>query len=425
VAAATGGCPLTARIGGPLFWARRLLTWGGLLLGLALLPAVWGAFFWLYDAPDVAALKTANPTNTRFMDIRRAQAEKDGRPYSPRQTWVGLDAVSPHLIHAVLTSEDKKFYQHKGFDFESMDQAFRLNLSRRRIVRGGSTITQQVAKNLYLSPRKTYFRKFKEMLITQKLERTLEKKRIFEIYLNIVEWGDGIFGAEAASQAYFKKSAKDLTIEEAASLAAVIPSPIRHSPLGQGRFVSRRKAWVMKQLELAGYIPPPPPAVVETPVPIEDPGLPELVPLEMAPAPPAVSAGEPDRPLPEDAPPLSAAARVLIAADQRPFAEYLSRLIGLNGFHTYLAATSEETLRKARSLQPQVVLLDTDLSGEKGIETCRALKRGGGNTAVIVLYSPTQPGDANRAQAAGADGVMAKPVYSEQLVGLLQQLVGQ
>src|SRR5262249_44626436 len=159
----------------------------------------------------------------------------------PVQRWVPLGRISPSLRNAVLAAEDNRFYYHHGVEWGLIKEAMKDNLRAGKNVRGASTITQQLAKNLYLSPRKSYVRKLRELLFTWRLERSLTKDRIFEIYLNVAEWGDGIFGAEAASQVYFHKPAADLDEEEAVALTAVLPSPLRHNPLDGKRWTALRK----------------------------------------------------------------------------------------------------------------------------------------------------------------------------------------
>lgn len=224
---------------------------------------------WLFWTPPLQSLRTKNPRTTRLMEIRRGQALKKHRPYRVNQHWVPLDRISEHLRHAVLAAEDDAFYRHRGVDFNATWICLKQDLKRRGFARGGSTITQQVVKNLYLSPRKSMPRKLKEAVTALRLERVLEKRRIFEIYLNIAEWGPGIFGAEAAARRYFKKSAAELDAAEAAALAAVLPSPLRHSPVREDRFLGWRKPWVLRQMRCHGFLPPaapdalPPPAAEE------------------------------------------------------------------------------------------------------------------------------------------------------------------
>lgn len=207
--------------------------------------------------PDVRPLKRHNPKTTAYIELRRAQARAQGRRFSPRQVWVPWDDISDNLKHAVLTSEDDMFYRHHGVDWDAVEVAFDKDLKARRFAYGASTITQQVARNLYLSPSKNPLRKLKELLIARRLEKELGKRRIFELYLNIAEWGKGIYGCEAASQAYFGKHASQLTPEEAAAMAAVLPSPRRHDPAKGGRYVERNVRRIMARMRASGLLPEP------------------------------------------------------------------------------------------------------------------------------------------------------------------------
>jgi monofunctional biosynthetic peptidoglycan transglycosylase len=154
----------------------------------------------------------------------------------------------------VIISEDAKFWKHEGFDFEAIHYAVEKDLKARTFKLGASTITQQLAKNLYLSPSKNPVRKFKEAILTWRIEKTLSKRRILEIYLNSIEWGDAIFGIEAASHHYYQASAATLTARQAATLAAVLPNPIRYNPTSQQRFVVRRSEMIYKILVRRGFV---------------------------------------------------------------------------------------------------------------------------------------------------------------------------
>ena len=213
-------------VSAPRRWWHRLVF--GVVLTIALLSTV-AAFFWL-TLPRVGWLQKENPTQSALMQFRRLQAEARGETFHCRKRWVPLWRISPHLIQAVLIAEDDKFFQHEGFDWEAMRQALEMNIRKKKIFRGGSTITQQLAKNLFLSPQQTVLRKVTEAAIAVKLEKELTKKRILELYLNIAEWGDGIFGAEAASRAYFDCPAAGLTPAQAIRLASILPNPHRFSP---------------------------------------------------------------------------------------------------------------------------------------------------------------------------------------------------
>jgi len=215
---------------------RKLIT---RLVILAVLgfAALLGTYF-VY--PDVGELAKKNPGKTAFMQWREAQWAEKGEKKTITQRWVPLSQVSPLLIKAVLIGEDDKFYHHEGFDYEAMEQAFEKNLKAGRFASGASTISQQLTKNLFLSPEKSLTRKAKEAILTWRMERALSKRRILELYVNVAEWGDGIFGIEAASRHYFHKPASALTSMEAARLASVLPNPIRFSAVGDQRYVTFR-----------------------------------------------------------------------------------------------------------------------------------------------------------------------------------------
>lgn len=194
-----------------------------------------GAFFvvaaYVYvSLPDVRPLKHGNPESTAFMEMHAETARRAGKRLRRVHTWVPLARISPHLRRAVLVAEDSAFWEHDGLDLAQVRASLEQNLEQWRFVRGASTITQQLAKNLYLSPSRNPVRKVREVLLARRLERELGKRRILELYLNLVEWGDGLYGAEAAAQAYFHKPASGLTEEEAALLAGALINPKRYSP---------------------------------------------------------------------------------------------------------------------------------------------------------------------------------------------------
>ncbi len=168
--------------------------------------------------PGAGPLITHNPSSTAFIETKCQSHE------CPID-WIRLEKISPMLVKAVLLAEDPRFFEHNGFDWKNIGLALRINLKQGKIVWGGSSLTQQLAKNLFLTPQKTFLRKLKEILITTKLEQTLTKNRILELYLNTAEWGPQIFGVAKASQYYFKKSPKELDAKEAAFLAAALPNP--------------------------------------------------------------------------------------------------------------------------------------------------------------------------------------------------------
>lgn len=233
-----------------LLGGRELRVLSGLSGAVLLAGALY--VFWL---PDVSLLKKKNPSETSYMLIKERQARAQGKKLGRAMTWTAWDGISENLKHAVLVAEDGGFYSHKGVDWESTQQALKTDWEKKKFAKGGSTITQQVARNLYLSPSKNPLRKIKEILIARRLEKELGKRRIFELYLNIAEWGKGVYGAEAASEAYFGHSAADLTPEEAAALAAALPSPRRYNPTGGTRFMERQKNRIVGRMRASGYLP--------------------------------------------------------------------------------------------------------------------------------------------------------------------------
>jgi monofunctional biosynthetic peptidoglycan transglycosylase len=204
--------------------------------------------------PDVSSLKKENPQITALMSQRMQEAKAAGKKPRRYQLWVGYAAISPKLRSAVLIGEDDAFFQHEGYDFDQIKESFQRNWEKKSFVRGGSTITQQLAKNLYLSTSKNPLRKLREFLIARRLEEELSKRRILEIYLNVIEWGDGIYGAEAASRAYFGKPCKDLTLREAVLLAAVIPNPRRMNPSRPSRRVEYRFNLILSRMHQSRQI---------------------------------------------------------------------------------------------------------------------------------------------------------------------------
>lgn len=197
----------------------RILGWlVAALFGAALLWLLWiGAHILWY--------RSHAPQETAFMAQRMAEARAKNPKAPLRYQWVPYEKISNHLKRALIAAEDAKFVEHGGFDWDGIQNALERNRKSGGVVRGGSTITQQLAKNLFLSPAKSYWRKGEEAVVAVMLEAMLPKRRIFEIYLNVIEWGNGVFGAEAAAQRYFGTSAAQLSAEQAAKLAAMVPSP--------------------------------------------------------------------------------------------------------------------------------------------------------------------------------------------------------
>lgn len=194
--------------------------------------------------PDVSRLKKEQPVKTSYMEFREKQWRRDGIPKRIVRRWVPLDGISPYAVKAVIIAEDDKFWSHEGFDFEAIQKAVEKDLKSKKFKAGGSTISQQLARNLYLSPSKNPLRKMKEAILTWRLERNLTKRRIIELYLNVAEWGDGVFGIEAAANRYYGKGSAELTAHEAARLAVILPSPLRYRP-GGGRSYPEKRAEVI------------------------------------------------------------------------------------------------------------------------------------------------------------------------------------
>jgi monofunctional glycosyltransferase len=224
-----------------------------LLIAICLLLAG-TAFYFVY--PDVGKLKKGNPGKTSFMEYREAEWQKKGKKLRIHQKWVPLSAVSPYLVKAVIIAEDDKFWSHHGFDVDAMQKAMEKNIRKGELRTGGSTISQQLAKNLYLTPAKNPIRKLKEAILTWRIERKLSKRRILELYLNVAEWGDGIFGIEAASLHYYGKPALALGPEEAARLAVVLPNPRRYRVSGESRYVAARSKIIYDIMVKRGIVIP-------------------------------------------------------------------------------------------------------------------------------------------------------------------------
>jgi monofunctional biosynthetic peptidoglycan transglycosylase len=219
----------------------------GLALAGAALLLVGGTYATL---PAVSPFATTEPRNTALMEQRADEAKTTGRPFHPRRTPIAIASISSVLVDAVVLSEDASFFVHGPFDFGEVAAAAKVDLKEGRYVRGASTLTQQLAKNLFLGTRKTLWRKFREALLAIKLERTLPKKRILALYLNAVEWGDGVFGAEAGAQSLFKVHAAELTPAQAAVMAAMLPAPRRLNLAAPPRWLGRRSRHVLDLLRV-------------------------------------------------------------------------------------------------------------------------------------------------------------------------------
>jgi monofunctional biosynthetic peptidoglycan transglycosylase len=204
--------------------------------------------------PNTAPLATRNPTSTAFIDLRRAEAAARGEPFTLHWEWRPIGKISRYLRAAVIYAEDFRFYVHDGVDWDAIEKAIDKNVDRGALAVGGSTITQQLAKNLYLSPSRNFVRKLREMLIAFSLEDHLSKTRILELYLNVVEWGDGVFGAEAAAQHWFGHSAQSLLPAEAVRLAVALPNPLTRAPNINTRELINRCVRLLRYLRMQRLI---------------------------------------------------------------------------------------------------------------------------------------------------------------------------
>ena len=222
-------------------WARR-----GMAV-LALLLLAWQGWYFGW----VVWWKFVNPSTTSFMSLRLDELrEKDPRA-ELKQQWVPYERISANLKRAVVAAEDAKFSEHEGFDWEGIQKALEKNQKKGRIVAGGSTISQQRAKNLFLSGSKTPWRKAQEAVITLMLEAVLDKRRILEIYLNVVEWGNGVFGAEAAARHYYGTSAAQVSAEQAARLAVLLPNPRKFGRLPNSPYLATRSQAILGRMNSA------------------------------------------------------------------------------------------------------------------------------------------------------------------------------
>lgn len=227
---------------------KRVARWLKLgLLGLVGLVLLWQ--LWLLSW--VLLWKWFDPGTTRFMEIRLAELRAKNPEAQLRQQWVPYERISPHLKRAIIAAEDAKFVDHEGFDWEGIQKAMEKNQKKGRFVAGGSTISQQLAKNLFLSPTKSYFRKAEEAVITLMLENLWSKRRIFEVYLNVIEWGNGVFGAEAAARHYYNAPAVQLGPEQAARLAGMVPNPRYYDSHRGAPGLGRKAAIILARMPAA------------------------------------------------------------------------------------------------------------------------------------------------------------------------------
>ncbi|NVB81813.1 MAG: monofunctional biosynthetic peptidoglycan transglycosylase [Kofleriaceae bacterium] len=247
----SGGRPPSgsgARAAGRWFRRGRMAAEALLVLVAVGLLALWCSI------PNTARLANENPTSTAFIDLRREQARADGKAFDLKWEWRPLGKISRYLRAAVIYSEDARFYTHEGVDWDALEKAFDRNLENGDFSVGGSTITQQLAKNLYLSPSRSLIRKAREMLIAFALEDNLSKQRILELYLNIAEWGDGVFGAEAAARKWFGHGAQSLTASEAARLAIALPNPFKRAPNVHSEELTRKAVRLIRLFRMQGLV---------------------------------------------------------------------------------------------------------------------------------------------------------------------------
>ena len=192
-----------------------------------------------------------NPESTAFMRARLEILQQDNPKARLRQQWVPYQRISGHLKRAIVAAEDAKFVNHNGFDWDGIQKAYEKNLREGEIVAGGSTITQQLAKNLFFSGERTWWRKAQEAVVAVMIETVMSKRRILEIYLNVIEWGEGVFGAEAAARHHYGTTAAGLSPEQAARLAAVVPSPRRYGPASDTAYLQRRTQTLLARMNSA------------------------------------------------------------------------------------------------------------------------------------------------------------------------------
>jgi monofunctional glycosyltransferase len=222
------------------------LLWRG---GLAVLGLVLLYFAWIFS--HVLWWTFFNPSSSAFMQDRLETLQEKNPKAKLRHQWVAYDKISLNLKRALVAAEDANFMEHAGFDWDAIQRAYQQNLRKGKVVAGGSTISQQLAKNLFLSPKRSAIRKLEEALITLIIETVMSKERIFEIYLNIIEWGNGVFGCEAAARYYFKTSAARLDAWEAAKLAAMVPNPRYYDRNRNTAYLARKTNLILGRMPSA------------------------------------------------------------------------------------------------------------------------------------------------------------------------------
>jgi monofunctional biosynthetic peptidoglycan transglycosylase len=221
---------------------RKVLFW------LVLLPLLLVTALQLYFFLQIAWWVEHNPTSTSFMRQQRAALQKADPNARLKFEWVDYEHISGHLKRAIIASEDANFSGHEGIDWDALQKAYDKNTKRGKVVSGGSTITQQLAKNLFLSGERSYLRKGQEVVIAYMLEYWMDKERIFEIYLNVVEWGNGVFGAQAAARYYYGVPAASLSASQAARLAVMLPNPRYYDVHRQSPYIGRRTGLILRRM---------------------------------------------------------------------------------------------------------------------------------------------------------------------------------
>jgi len=235
---------------------RRCLAWSRRrkIAAIAFVLGVLSVAAFFLSLPDVQPLAAEPPKTTAMIELRRQQAAERKKPFNLRWDWRPLARISPYLQHAVVFAEDDKFWKHDGVDWEAMKLAAEHDWHERTAERGASTIAQQLAKNLFLSPSRNPIRKLRELVLARRLDHQLGKPRVLELYLNIAEWGDGIFGAEAASRRWFHCSAAELRPVQAARLAAALSNTFIRNPDVKSRALTRKAARLVRGMHRAGLI---------------------------------------------------------------------------------------------------------------------------------------------------------------------------
>jgi monofunctional biosynthetic peptidoglycan transglycosylase len=234
----------------PRRWGRRLLA----AVAILILAAGGAVVAGLPSRDAVRALASSNPGETSLMRQRAAEGEARGRTPRRVQSWIPLDRVSRHLLHALIAAEDSNFFDHGGVDWQALRESLATNWERGRFARGGSTLTQQLAKNLFFTTDKNLLRKARELIVSHWLERDLTKERILELYVNVIEWGPGLYGCEAAARRYYGRSCASLDAEQAAGLAAMVPNPRRINPETSPKTHARAQRRVRRLMEVATYV---------------------------------------------------------------------------------------------------------------------------------------------------------------------------